>query len=574
MTLSQSSFLAEQQARYTKMQHELRQAFDPFGLMQTTFDAQRAWLSHPDQLAATLGDWGNDYLRWCNAAASRATGLSENDPFVPNPEDTRFADAIWRDSPYWDMVKEWYLFNTRWLQDALYATPELNEHDRARAAFWLRQYLNAIAPTNYFFLNPVAMAKALATRGDSVYQGFLNFARDTARGDIAMTDMSAFKVGENLGTTPGSVVYRGELLEVIHYEATTPTVHQVPIVIVSPWINKFYVLDLDARKSMVKFLVDQGFSVFITSWKNPGTEARDVAFDDYLTEGVARIVDVAREISGSEQVNLVGYCIGGTLVATYLAWLAKQGQEQQRIASATLLTSLTDFSWPGDIEVFLDEEGLAFVENTIHRKGYLDGKEMAASFRMLRANSLVWNYWVGNYLLGETPMPFDVLYWNMDATRMPERMHCYYLREFYFHNRLIQPDVLTIAGQPIDLGRIGSPLFMVSTEEDHIAPWKQTWKLTERVSAPVTFTLSTSGHILGIVNPPRPDSKRSYWQGPVQQGEVDEAWKAGLSKQPGSWWPSWVEWLRPRAGEQVKPKIASRKHPALDAAPGLYVLEP
>ncbi|TJZ78927.1 PHA/PHB synthase family protein [Chitiniphilus eburneus] len=573
MTLSQSSFLSEQQARYNKMQHALRQAFDPFGLMQTGFDAQRAWLSHPDQLAATLGDWTNDYIRWCNAAAGRALGLPENDPFVPNPEDTRFADAIWNDSPYWDMVKEWYLFNTRWLQDALYATPELDEHDRSRAAFWLRQYLNAVAPTNFFFLNPVAMVKALATRGESVFEGFINYSRDVARGDIAMTDMSAFKVGENLGTTPGAVVYRGKLLEVIHYEATTPNVHKVPIVIVSPWINKFYVLDLDAKKSMIKFLVDQGFSVFITSWKNPDGDSRDVAFDDYLTDGVARIVEVAREISGSEQVNLVGYCIGGTLVATYLAWLAKREEEQKLVASATLLTSLTDFSWPGDIEVFLDEEGLAFVENTMKRKGYLDGKEMAASFRMLRANSLVWNYWVGNYLMGETPMPFDVLYWNMDTTRMPERMHCYYLREFYFNNRLTQPDALTIAGQPIDLGRIGSPLFMVSTEEDHIAPWKQTWKLTERVSAPVRFTLSTSGHILGIVNPPRPDSKRSYWQGDVPQGTVDEAWKSAQTKQPGSWWPSWVEWLRPRSGDQVKPRTASRKYPVIDAAPGLYVRE-
>lgn len=567
-----SDFFAQQQERFDTLQHSLRQAFDPFGLVQTTFDAQRAWLSHPDKLVETLGGWGADYVHWATFTARRFWGEPDTDLFPPHPDDTRFADPIWRDSPFWDGIKEWYLFNTRWLQDALYATPGLCENGCSRAAFWLRQVLNAVAPTNYFFLNPVAMAKALATRGDSVVQGWQNFARDQAAGDIAMTDMSAFKVGENLATTPGAVVYRGRLLEVIHYEATTPTVHKVPLVIVSPWINKYYVLDLDPKKSLVRYLVEQGYSVFITSWKNPGPDERELAFDDYITEGIDRIVEVAREVSGSDAVSLAGYCIGGTLVATYLAWLAKRG-DAARIASATLLTSLTDFSMPGDIEVFLDEEGLAFVENTIRRKGYLDGKEMAASFRMLRANSLVWNYWVGNYLLGETPMAFDVLYWNMDTTRMPERMHCYYLREFYFNNKLIQPDALTIAGEAIDVGHIETPLFMVSTEEDHIAPWKQTWKLIERAKSNITFTLSTSGHILGIVNPPRPDSKRAYWQGGAEAGQSPDVWRAGQQKQAGSWWPSWTSWLSERSGEQVQPKVATRKHAKLDDAPGQYVLE-
>ncbi|UXY15024.1 class I poly(R)-hydroxyalkanoic acid synthase [Chitiniphilus purpureus] len=569
----QPNFFAEQRTRYDALQHSLRQTFDPFGLGETTQDAWQAWLSHPNQLALTLGDWLSDYTRWATFSAHRFVGAPDTDLFPAHPDDTRFADPIWRDSPVWDSIKEWYLFNTRWLQTALYATPGLDDEDCARAAFWLRQYLNAVAPTNFFALNPVAQARALATRGESLYFGLLNYARDVASGDIAMTDMRAFKVGENLATTPGAVVYRNALLEVIHYQPTTAEVHQKPIVLVSPWINKYYVLDLDSRKSLVKYLVDQGHSVFITSWKNPGPEARDVSFDDYVTDGVARIVEVAREISGSDSVNLAGYCIGGTLVAVYLAWLARRGQAET-VASATLLTALTDFSWPGDIEVFLDEEGLSFVENTIRRKGYLDGKEMAASFRMLRPNSLIWNYWVGNYLLGETPQPFDVLFWNMDTTRMPEKMHCYYLREFYFNNRLMRPDALTIAGEPIDLGRIRTPMFMVSTEEDHIAPWKQTWKLTERASGPITFTLSTSGHILGIINPPRPDSKRSYWQGPVTRGMADEGWKAGQTRQSGSWWPSWVQWLAAHAGPKVAPRLASEQYPALEPAPGRYVLEP
>ncbi|KAF0814508.1 Poly(3-hydroxyalkanoate) polymerase subunit PhaC [Andreprevotia sp. IGB-42] len=566
-------YFQEQALRFTRLQHDLRQSFDPFGLVATTLKAQRAWLLQPDALSTQVGNWFKDYGLWHKMVLERSLGGADQDLFPPHPDDTRFADPVWQESPYWDGIKEWYLFNTRWLQDALYATPGLCDQERSRSAFWLRQVLNAVAPTNYLLTNPVAIARALATHGDSLAQGLQNYARDTARGgDIPMTDMDAFKVGENLATTPGAVVYRGKLLEVIHYEASTATVHKVPLVIVSPWINKYYVLDLDARKSMVKWLTGQGFSVFITSWKNPDGEYRDVSFDDYITDGIDRIVDVARAISGSDSVNLAGYCIGGTLLAAYLAWLAGKGAAA-KVGSATLLTTLTDFSRPGDIEVFLDDEGLAFVEKTIASKGYLDGKEMASSFRMLRANSLVWNYWISNYLLGETPMAFDVLFWNMDTTRMPEKMHCYYLREFYFKNRLTEPDALSLAGQPIDLGRISTPLFMVSAEEDHIAPWLQTWKLTGRASGPVTFTLSTSGHIIGIVNPPSPTSKRSYWQGGVTRGEAADGWLARQQKTAGSWWPSWSAWLGERSGEQVKPKLSTRQYPNLAAAPGVYVLE-
>ncbi|WP_084187282.1 PHA/PHB synthase family protein [Andreprevotia chitinilytica] len=565
-------FFEQQASRLAELQHQMRQALDPFGLVATTMKAQRAWLLHPDALSNTLSIWFNDAQRWQHMVVERFYGEPDDDLFPPHPDDVRFADPVWRDSPYWDGIKEWYLFNTRWLQDSLYATPGLPDQERSRSAFWLRQVLNAVAPTNFFWLNPTAIAKALTTHGDSIWLGFESYAQDVERGYISMTDMDAFTVGENLATTPGAVVYRGKLLEVIHYEATTPTVHAVPLVIVSPWINKYYVLDLDERKSMVKWLTDQGFSVFMTSWKNPGEDERDVSFDDYVTDGIDRIVEVAKSVSGSDKVNLAGYCIGGTLVAIYLAWLAKRG-DAAKIASSTLLTALTDFSRPGDIEVFLDEEGLAFCERVIKQKGYLGGSEMAASFRMLRPNSLVWNYWISNYLLGEKPTAFDVLFWNTDTTRMPEKMHCYYLREFYFHNKLIEKDALTIAGELIDLGRIKTPLFMVGTEEDHIAPWLQTWKLTERATGPITYTLSTSGHILGIVNPPLPTSKRSYWQGDVKAGETGQAWRTKQQKVAGSWWPSWAEWLQPLSGEQVKPKLSNRAHPKLDDAPGKYVLE-
>ncbi|WP_081686850.1 PHA/PHB synthase family protein [Chitinilyticum litopenaei] len=566
-------FVHEQSERTATLQQSLRQLFDPFGLVATSLKAQQAWLAHPDELAEVLGDYANGATKWAGFALRRWWGEEDTDVFPPNPEDTRFADPVWRDSPYWDSIKEWYLFNTHWLQDTLYATPGMCCQEQSRTAFWLRQWLNAVAPTNFLPLNPVAIANALATNGDSLTRGLQNFARDAMRGDISMTDLDAFTVGKNLATTPGAVVYRGRLLEVIHYEATTPDVHAVPLVIVSPWINKYYILDLNEKKSLIRYLVDQGFSVFVTSWKNPGSEDRGLSFDDYLQDGVAQIIDVARSISGSDKVNLVGYCIGGTLVSAYLAWANRKTPGQVPVNSATLLTTLTDFERPGDIEVFIDEEGLAFIEKQMERKGYLDGKEMASSFRMLRANSLIWNYWVDNYLMGNTPMAFDVLYWNMDTTRMPETMHRYYLRELYLRNRLVEPDALTMAGEPIDLGRIEQPLYLVSTEEDHIAPWLQTWKLIDRVAAPVTFTLSTSGHILGIINPPSPSSKRSYWQGVPDKGVAGEAWLAGQQKVAGSWWPSWVEWLRPQSGDPVKPKLSNRQYPRHGDAPGQYVLE-
>lgn len=566
-------FFLGQVERNQALKHQLRQTLDPFGLLATTGKAQQAWLTHPEDLNNALSKYLNDLVRLQGFTLRRYLGEPDTDCIPPNPEDPRFTDPIWCDSPFWDSIKEYYLLNTRWLQDSLYATPSLSEQERSKAAFWLRQYLNALAPTNFLLTNPTALAKAMTTRGESLLQGWENFKRDKAMGDVAMTDLSAFTVGENLATTEGVVVYRGKLLEVIHYESNTPTVHKVPLVLVSPWINKYYVLDLNPQKSIIKYLVDQGFSVFVTSWKNPDASMAEVGMDDYLTEGIVKIIDVAREISGSDKVNLLGYCIGGTLVSLYLAWANRKNSDQVPVASTTLLTTLTDFDRPGDIEVFIDEDGLDYIDTIMERKGYLDGKDMAASFRMLRSNSLVWNYWASNYLMGETPMAFDVLYWNMDTTRMPKKMHHTYLRELYWHNKMIQPDALTIAGQPIDLGKITQPIYMVSAEEDHIAPWKQTYTLVDRVASPVTFTLSTSGHIIGIINPPGPKSKRSFWQGTPNAKESPEAWLASKTQVAGSWWPNWIEWLKPYSGEQVKPKLSSRAHPKLCAAPGTYVLE-
>ncbi|HEX6734492.1 MAG TPA: alpha/beta fold hydrolase, partial [Azonexus sp.] len=354
-------------------------------------------------------------------------------------------------------------------------------------------------------------------------------------------------------------------------------VRAMPIVITTPWINKFYILDLTAKKSMVKHLTDQGFSVFITSWKNPGADLGSVRFDDYLEEGVAEAVRVACEFCKVPQVHLVGYCIGGTLVSTYMAWANKRyGADKMPVAHWTLFTTLTDFSHPGDIDVFIDEACIEALEESMARKGYLDGSEMASSFRLLRSNSLVWNYWVSSYLLGEHLPPFDVLFWNMDTTRMPQAMHSYYLREMYLHNNLIKRDKLTIAGESIDLDRIVQPLYAVTAEDDHIAPWKQCYRIRKQVNvaAPVRFVLSTSGHILGIVNPPANPPKRAYWIAEPERNEHWEHWFERAEKKPGTWWEDWTRWLGERSGPLVEAyPAASRKFPALGDAPGSYVLE-
>jgi polyhydroxyalkanoate synthase len=393
-----------------------------------------------------------------------------------------------------------------------------------------------------------------------------------------MVEADAFKVGKDLATTPGRVVLRNRLVEVLHFTPTTAKVHKTPIVIITAWINKFYVLDLTARKSMVKFLTDQGYSVFITSWKNPTEDMADVRFDDYLVDGVDQAVAVARKLCKSNQVHLVGYCIGGTLVATYMAWANRHyGAAKMPVAHWTLLTALTDFSQPGDLEVFIDEAAITGLEKKMNKTGFLSGDDMATSFRLLRSNSLIWHYFERSYLYGEPLPPFDVLFWNMDTTRMPAAMHSYYLRQMYLYNNLIKRDALTLAGEPIDLDLIKQPLYAVGAQEDHIVPWGQAYRVRKYVNAaaPVRFVLSTSGHILGIVNPVVDPPKRSFWVGEPEPNETAEHWQEHAPKKAGSWWEDWLAWLEPQCGPMVAPpKAGTAGYPDLGATPGTYVLEP
>ncbi|NJD25277.1 MAG: alpha/beta fold hydrolase [Betaproteobacteria bacterium] len=556
---------------------QVSRAIDPFGVTTSLINAQMAWMMHPLELARAANALSGDLFALQAHVARRAIGMPSEDVIEPHADDARFADPAWTESASWDIIKEWYLAFTHRLEDMFFETPGLSDRERRRSAFWLRKWLNMVAPTNFFWLNPKALERFVSSQGRSLQDGMANFQRDLRAGNILMVEPDAFKVGGDLATTPGKVVFRNRLVELIHYAPTTEKVHATPIVIVTPWINKFYILDLTPAKSMVKHLTDQGFSVFITSWKNPDASMSEVRFDDYLLEGVHEVVRVATQFCGVPQAHLVGYCIGGTLVATYMAWANKHfAGKKLPVAHWTLFTTLTEFSHPGDIDVFIDEACIDALEESMARKGYLDGAEMATSFRMLRSNSLVWHYWVHSYLLGEPLPPFDVLFWNMDTTRMPRAMHSYYLREMYLHNNLIKRDRLTIAGEPIDLDRIVQPLYVVTAEDDHIAPWKQCYRIRKfvNVKAPVRFVRSSSGHILGIVNPPVKPPKRTYLIGEPERNEHWEDWLGRAEQRAGSWWTDWTQWLAGGCGEKVPAyPAASRSWPALADAPGTYVHE-
>ena len=549
--------------------------FDPLGMTAPICHAQLAWLAHPQELAERVGKLSSDLWRLQWHSWHRTLGAPYKDPIKPNADDERFTDPAWTEVATWDMSKEWYLALTHHIQDMLYDTPGLSGKERRRAAFWWRKWLNAVAPSNFLWTNPVALRKAAETNGQSLVRGFQNLLGDLQAGEVRMTGPEDFKVGENLATTPGAVVFRNALLEVIHYAPARPRVHAEPVVIITPWINKFYILDLVPRKSMIRYLLDQGLDVFITSWKNPDASMRDTSFDSYLLDGIHAIVETARRFTGAPRVHAVGYCIGGTALCMYMAWANRHfAPEEVPVADLTLLTTLVDFQEPGDIEVFIDESSIRFLTDKMARKGFLEGKEMASAFRLLRSNGLIWHYVVHGWLYGEKPPPFDVLYWNMDTTRMPYAMHAWYLRKLYLENALAQPDALTVAGEPLDLARIVQPLYVVAAEDDHIAPWPQAFQVINHATGPKRFVLSSSGHILGIINPPVAPPKRRYWVDDAHRSENSETWRGRATERPGSWWEDWMAWLKPRCGELVEARpAASSALPKLADAPGPYVLE-
>src|SRR5919199_815244 len=494
---------------------------------------------------------------WANAAL-RFWGAQQPEPVVqPEPGDRRFSAPDWQRNAAFDAIKQGYLLSATGMLKAAADVQGLDRSQQRRLQFYVRQFLDAISPTNFLFTNPQVIHETVESGGRNLVKGMQNLARDIQAGQIKMTDTEAFAPGRNLALTPGQVVHRNKLIELIQYAPSTDTVHAVPIVFIPPWINKFYILDMQPQNSLIKFLVDQGFTVFVISWKNPDASMEDTTFEDYLELGPLTAIDVIKDITGSRTVTPVGYCIGGTLLSMTLPYLAATGDKS--VNAATFLVALQDFSEVGDTAVFIDEPQVTYMEQQMMQRGYLDSRHMATMFNMLRANDLIWSNVVNNYLLGKEPPAFDLLYWNNDGTRMARAAHSFYLRHTYLDNDLIRPNEVSLKGVPIDLGRIRQDIYAVGTEQDHIVPWRSAWRITQLANGKSRFVVGGSGHIAGIINPPT--RGRGYWTNPNRAATADD-WLSGGTHHSGSWWTDWVDWLRPRSGERVAPpSMGNPAHP-------------
>jgi len=480
--------------------------------------------------------------------------------------DRRFANAEWQDNPIFDYIKQSYLLASNMLTD-MADTAQLKEAEKKKLNFYTKYFIDAMSPTNFAVTNPEVMKLAIETKGQSLVDGLQNLLKDMEKGRITQTDESAFEVGKNLAITPGAVVYENDLMQLIQYTPTTETVSDQPLLIVPPYINKFYILDLRPENSFVKYVVDQGNTVFIISWINP--EASEVEWDDYIKSGVFKAIEIVKEITCAEKINAASWCIGGTLLAASLAVM--HGQNDDSIASATYFTSMLDFSDPGDLGVFIDETQQTQREMALKVTGIMSGKDLSIAFSMLRSNDLIWSYVVNNYLKGQSPTPFDILYWNSDPTNLPVNMYTYYIRNMYMENNLIKPNVLTMCDTLVDLSSIKTPSYFLSTIDDHIAPWKTTFKGAKVMSGPVEFVLGASGHIAGVINPPI-KNKRNYWiNGDFTQDS--DKWLETAESQPGSWWNHWDEWLKQQGGNEIAAltNLGNDDYPTIEAAPGRYV---
>jgi len=522
-------------------------------------------------VTAQLELWRDHFDLW-SRFARRAEGEAIEPMAVPARDDRRFADAAWSEHPMFDYVKQAYLLNARWLQSTVQQVDEIDDDTRRKVEFYMRQFVDACAPSNFVATNPKVLRETFDSSGENLVRGLEHLVADLERGngrlDIAMTDATAFRLGDNIAATPGKVIVQNDLMQLIQYAPSTDAVHRRPLLIVPPWINKFYILDLKPQNSFIKWAVDQGHTLFVISWVNPDERLARKAFDDYMLEGPLAALDAIEQATGEREANVIGYCIGGTLLACTLAWMARRND--RRFASATFFTALTDFAEAGEIKVFIDDAQVSLLEAHVAKKGYLEGRHMATVFNLLRDNDLIWSFVVNNYLLGREPLPFDLLYWNADATRMPAAMHSYYLRHMYLENRLVQPGGLTLAGEPLDLRTIDLPIYQLSAESDHIAPWKSTYALSRLVRGPYRFVLSGSGHIAGVINPPV--ANKYYYLTNAKNPASPDGWIAGATRHAGSWWTDWAAWVARHGGGQVPARTPGDGALApIEDAPGSYV---
>jgi polyhydroxyalkanoate synthase len=535
---------------------------------------QQLWLDavrNPDRAWATYGDFVQQFAQVMTAPGLTLQGRAQEAGPVVTAEkgDKRFSAPDWEQNPIFDALKRIYLLTATTLLKTASQVEGLDEQQQRKLVFYLRQFLDTISPTNVLFTNPQVLHEIVQSGGKNLVSGMEHLLRDLNAGQMKMTDTDAFAPGRNLALTPGQVIYRNRLVELIQYTPTTGKVYAIPLLFIPPWINKYYILDMQPQSSLIKFLVDNGFTVFVISWKNPDASMEEISFEDYLTLGPLSALDVIKEITGSPRVNAVGYCIGGTLLSMVLPYLVAKGDET--INSATFFVSLQDFTEVGDTSVFIDEPQVAYVEGQMLERGYLENRSMASMFNMLRANDLIWSNVVNNYLLGKEPPAFDLLYWNADGTRMARVAHSFYLRNTYLENNLIKPKKIVLKGVPIDLKQIHLDVYAVGTEQDHIVPWKSAWRISQLASGKVRFVLGGSGHIAGIIHPP--SKGKGYWTNQKPVKTADE-WLESARQHKGSWWADWLKWLRPRSGEQgAPPPMGSTAFPAITPAPGTYVLE-
>src|SRR5919112_824076 len=488
----------------------------PINWLEITRSLQTLWareMSDPARAAQRATEYNRRLFEttmeiWSDAAA-RFWGLPRQEREEGGKPDKRFSEPEWENNPFYQTLKESYLLASEYLLNEADETDGRDTDEQRRLKFHLRQFVDAMAPVNFMLTNPAALRRIAETGGTSLAEGTRNLLADLREGRLSMTDTTAFKLGENIAVTPGKVVYRNELIELIQYEPQTEQVHEVPILFIPPWINKYYILDLSEKNSLVKYLVEQGFTVFMISWKNPDASMEQTKFEDYMTEGPLAAARVVKDITGSERINPVGYCVGGTLLAVMLAWLAA-GEDENPFHASTFMVALQDFTDVGETAVFIDEPQVEFMEQQMMERGYLDNRKMANMFNLLRSNDLIWSNVVNNYLLGQKPPAFDLLYWNSDGTRMARDAHSFYLRNTYLENNLIKPGKVEIKGRPIDLSRIEGDIYAVGAEKDHIVPWASAWKISRLANGTIRFTLANSGHIAGMINPPS-KGKGRYW---------------------------------------------------------------
>ena len=549
---------------------------DPLNVGGAFVDLTTHMWSDPTRLVQAQLNWWQQYITLLGHTTQRFLGEADLTPVVEAAKgDKRFKDAAWNDSPLFDFIKQSYLLSAQWLLDLVRNTEGLDAKTAQKVDFYTRQLVDALAPTNFLYTNPEVLRATFESGGENLVAGLENFISDLERGKgslkISMTDVNQFEVGENLAVTPGKIVFENDLIQLIQYEPTTKEVGKIPLLILPPWINKYYILDLREKNSFVKWAVDQGLTVYMVSWVNPDADDAGKTFEDYMNLGALTALEKVKEFSGVEKVNIVGYCLGGTLLACVLAWLTAKKKANQ-VASATFFTTMLDFTEAGELSVFIDESQIKALEDRMSKKGYLDGAEMATTFNMLRSNDLIWSFVVNNYLLGKEPFPFDLLYWNADSTRMPAAMHSFYLRNMYQHNKLVQKDGVILNGVGIDIHSIKTPSFFLSTAEDHIAPWKSTYVGARLLDGDVTFCLAASGHIAGVVNPPA-NQKYHHWITEHKTLPADaDAWLAKANRVEGSWWPEWRAWLTPFLEGNVPARgIAESKGKKLEDAPGRYV---